>query len=275
MSIDQLNQSIVNSYYFNNGDVENQVTIFQQTPDQERLVFVPNWKAKKKHWIKFISALNNHYKVEYFESREKMSTVYKGEAMEFTIEQMARDLATFLNQSPEPYHLVGTSIGACSIIKAWDQLKVKPKTLTLICPIINLKMPLYFHLFRYIPENLLSFSAPIVYHLMAGSKRMKHVSNALYKSLKENDVSELKIIRASVQDILKMRMQLEEAERIDCPCMIIHANNDRIHNQKDALSIKNIIPNASGLGFTDFRAVHEKTCAQSIVKWLNTQATLV
>lgn len=218
------------SIYFNNGEVDNLVTLFSSNMKKDRLVFVPNWKAKRKHWNDFAAELSQDYQLEYFESREKTSARIRGDQMDFTVEQMGLDLANYLNKFSSPYHLVGTSIGACSIIKAWDQIKQKPKSLTLICPVVKLKLPIYFRLFPYIPEKFLIAFTPLIYKALAKTKKMKGVSRSLYHAFQEKDFREFQIMRASVRDILKMRIKLEEIRRIKVSSLIIYAEKDRIHS---------------------------------------------
>lgn len=257
----------VDTYYFDNGSVENQVTVFKKE-NAERLVFVPNWKAKSKHWREFVIRLNQRYSVEYFESREKNNTRYKDGELSFSVEQMGDDLSHYLNQSDGPYHLVAVSIGTCSIFKAWKALKRKPTTLTLICPIIHLRMPFYFHLFRFVPEKWITRAAPTVYFLLSTSKKLKRASSAFRKSLIQNDFTELKVMRASVQEILKMRVRLDEVRTIDTPCLIIYTEDDHIHLKQEALTIADVMPTpVKTASFADFRAVHEPRCAEAVLNW--------
>ena len=257
--------------YFNNATVENRILSLKPKMGGERLVFVPNWRAKEKHWYNFIAQLAAHYKVDYFESREKVTTRFKEEKLEFTIEKMGEDLANYLNQIQEPYRLIGVSIGANSIIKAWKQLKKPPQSLVLICPILDLKMPFYFRFFKYIPNQTVRFLRPAIFFSLKNSKQLRNVSKGLYKAFKDENLTELLLVKASIQDLLKMRMCISEVKQINCPSFIIGTKNDRIHFSRDASAISKNIPVLERYEtFDNFRAIHEQACADTILKWYHT-----
>jgi len=254
--------------YFNNAAVENRILSIKPKLGGERLVFVPNWRAKEKHWHNFIALLAVHYQVDYFESREKVTTRFKEENMKFTIEKMGEDLANYLNQIEEPYRLIGVSIGANSIIKAWKHLNKLPQSLVLICPILHLKMPFYFRFFKYIPNQTVRFLRPAIFYGLKNSKQLKNVSRGLYKAFKNENLTELLLVKASIQDLLKMRMCLTEVEQITCPSFIIGTKDDRIHRYKDAKAISKTIPILERYAtFEDFRAIHAQDCAHLILSW--------
>ena len=261
-------QAEVESFHFENGEVANQVTLFQHAQHTQRIVFVPNWKAKQKHWIEFVTTLNQHYNVEYFESREKLNTRYHVERVDMRIEKMASDLANYLNQNKTPYHLVGTSIGSCTIAKAWHMLEHKPQSLTLICPVTRFKLPLYFRLFPLVNERMARLVAPHVFKLLASSRQLKVVSSNLHQSFKEKDLRQLMSMKRSVEDLLKMRVGLHEYEAIQCPRLVIYTRKDRIHLRKDALKIASSMSVPQQLEFPDFRAVHRRSSAEAILDWL-------
>lgn len=75
-------------------------------------------------------------------------------------------------------------------------------------------------------------------------------------------------MRASVQEILKMRVRLDEVRTIDTPCLIIYTEDDHIHLKQEALTIADVMPTpVKTASFADFRAVHEPRCAEAVLNW--------
>jgi len=265
----QSNRSTVKRtlHFFDNGSVENRILLFQQDPPKEKLVFVPNWRAEERHWLAFVEVLTDHYDLVYFESREKEGTRFKSETIDFTIEQMGRDLAHFLNSLNEPYHLVAASIGTSAFIKSIGYLKIKPKSLTLIYPVLNLNLPLYFHLFPFISENMIKAVAPIIFRLMQKSRQMNRVAKMLQNLFENKDLAALKLLKASVQDLINAKIELSEVQYIDCPCLVVYSENDLIHQKEQAKAMAQAIPKAALFSALNFKTTHQPECAKIILKW--------
>lgn len=254
------------SFYFDNGAVENRVIHHSSQMARERFVFVPNWLAEPGQWKAFIKALTEHYPMDYFESREKPNTHYKAENISFVLEDMAQDLASYLNQIDGPYHLVGTAVGASTIIKAWSLLRHKPQTVVFICPMMSLKMPAYFRLLPFVSEKLILKSFPLIKLLL---KRSTRLPRALRRIFREKDRKALRLIKASVEGLLPMQVSLSEVKRIDRPSLILYTLDDDMHTKADAEAMARSIPACISIGFEDFRTIHRKESALAICEWLN------
>ncbi len=254
-------------HYFDNGAVENRVFSISSAPSAEKIVFVANWRAKKKHWKGFLYQLAQHRELSYFETREKSATRFKERTASFTVEAMGNDVANYLNQIEGPYHLIGVSIGANAIVKAWGAISRRPQSLVLICPILRLKMPAYFRLFRYIPDWMIKIIAPAVHGAMANSRQLRNVSKNLYEIFRNRDIRELKLIKSSAQDLLKMRMALSDFQNIDRPALIVSAIDDDIHPAADAEAIARALPGAASVSVANFRAAHDAGCARKLIDW--------
>ena len=253
--------------FFDNGSVENRILHFQKDPPKEKLVFVPNWRAEERHWLAFVETLTDHYDIVYFESREKDETKFKSETIDFSIEQMGRDLANYLNSLNEPYHLIAVSIGTCALIKSIDYLNIKPLSLTLICPVLNLNLPKYFHLFPFISEGMVKSVAPLIFRLLRHSKQMNRVAKMLQNFFENKDLKALKLLKASAQGLLMAQIELSEVQYIDCPCLVVFTENDLIHQKEQAKAIAQAIPKAALFSTLNFKATHQPGCAKVILKW--------
>jgi|GEM_PF-2429057 len=257
------------TFFFQNGEVGNRVVRFQKNPEAEEMVFVPNWRAKIEQWTPFIETLSQNHSVEYFESREKSGTQYKADDIAFDIETLAADLANYLNKKTEEYHLIGASLGATTIIKAWKQLKRKPKSLTLICPFLQLKMPTYLQLLPLLGSGIVSKAAPLAYRLLKNTNQLQSLSKVLRKDLENGSTQKLLRLKASVESLIDISLDIKEIEEIRCPSFILYALNDKKHLAKEAEAIQSAISGAKSLAFEDFSQVQEQEGALAIEKWMN------
>ena len=255
-------------HYFDNGQVQNRVLHFRMGHGhKKRLILVPNWRAEERHWLAFIEVLSQCYEVIYFESREKDDTRYRSAEIDFSVDAMASDLAHFLHSQDQDYHLVAVSIGTCAFIRSLPRLQHQPVTLTMICPILKLKLPKFFHLFEYVSDRMYGWATPLAYRLLKASRQMRKVSKMLERSFVEKDFRLLKLLKQSAQDLLRTEIRIEEAKRIKVPCLIVYAVEDRIHLHKEAQQIATAIDEVTLLGGKDFKSVHQAHWARKVLRW--------
>ena len=257
------------TFFFQNGEVGNRVVRFQNRPGAEEFVFIPDWRAEVQQWTPFIDQLSENHTVEYFESREKSGTQYKADDISFDIETLADDLANYLNQKDEDYHLVGASLGATTIIKAWKQLQRKPKTLTLICPFLQLKMPSYLQLLPLLGSRIVNKAAPFAYRLFKNTSHLQSLNKLLREDLENGSTQKLLRLKASVEALININLDISEIETIDCPSFILYALNDNKHLAEEAEAIQSAIAGAKSLAFEDFNKVREEAGALAIEAWMN------
>ncbi len=257
------------TFFFQNGEVGNRVIRFQKNLEAEEMVFVPNWRANIQQWTPFIETLSQNHSVEYFESREKAGTQYKTDDISFDIETLATDLVNYLNQKTEDYHLIGASLGATTIIKAWKKLRRKPKSLTLICPFLQLKLPTYLQLLPLLGPGIVSKTAPLAYRLLKNTNQLQSLSKVLRKDLENGSTQKLLRLKASVESLIDINLDINEIKEIDCPSFILYALNDKKHIAAEAEAIQQAIAGAQSLAFEDFNKVQEEEGALAIETWMN------
>lgn len=255
------------SFFAQRGAVGNRILRYKVQENGPHIVFVPNWRGKEKHWRSFIDTLAPHAVIDYFESREKPFTQKPKTRIPYTLEAMGSDLADYLNQLEGPYHLIGASIGASSMIKGWGQLRHKPTSVVLLCPVINLNMPAYFRLFKYITPGMIRVVRPFFLFLMLHSKKLRALTKGIYRAFKSEDPSELLTIKYSGEDLLHMQISQAEIHALDVPTFIGYAPDDGIHLIGDAKRLMAGVAKSEGCLFPSFRAVHQAETAQEILAW--------
>jgi len=255
--------------YFNNGAINNRVITFPGPPGAPLIVFVANWRAKVKHWRAFIEVLQQKYRVRYFETREKQATRYLTDCPDLSVESMVDDVVSFLNELGEPYHLMGVSVGTSLILQAWDELRQKPESLVLLCPVLKVRMPLYFHVFPFINIKTFTRYAPLMYRLMRISPSLKSVCSTLHRAMTDRDFTEIAVMKASVQHLLRMPDPLLTGNcRPLGRTLIVRTLHDPIHTRADADKVMNGLGAENAFDCTDFRSVHAAQTAVRLLPFL-------
>jgi len=254
--------------FFNNGEVENRILRFPGPTAAPTLVFVPNWRAKAKHWRPFVEVLRQSYTVLYFETREKTATCYRSVAPDLSVKAMAADLASFINSLDGPYHLAGASVGTSTILRAWPSLRQKPLSLALLCPVLKVKMPVYFRVFPWIRIEAFTRVAPLVYQLMRTSPRLKSVRTTLHRAMTERDFSEIARMKASVEALQAMPDPLSFCGEPTTETLIVRCPEDRLHDCADATRISKRFATTETAIRPNFRAVHERETAIRLLRFL-------
>lgn len=258
-----------NIHYFANGEVNNRVVSFAGPAGAPLLVFVANWRAKLKHWQSFIEVLQQKYRVLYFETREKETTQYRTDAPDLSVKAMSGDLISFLNQVESPYILVGVSLGTSVILRTWSKLIRKPESLALLCPVLKVRMPVYFRVFPLIDIKTFTRYAPLVYRLLSLSPRLKSVRTTLYRAMTEKNFTEIAVMKASVQQLLQMPDPLECS---DCQpagrTLVVRSLEDPIHTTADADRVMAGLGVQESFNCPNFRAVHAAETAERLLPFL-------
>jgi len=257
------------THYFSNGGVNNRVVAFPGPTNAPLLVFVANWRAKLKHWRAFIEVLQQNHRILYFETREKEVTQYLTDKPDLSVNAMVSDLHNFLNRIERPYHLLGVSVGTSLIMRAWQQLRQKPKSLVLLCPVLKVRMPAYFRVFPFINITTFTRFAPLVYRLMSISPSLKSVRSTLHRAMTEQNFTALAVMKESVQHLLRMPDPLAAGNcRPKGRTLVVRSLRDPIHTAGDANRVMDRLGIKHSFTCNDFRSVHAAATAKRLLPFL-------
>lgn len=265
--------AIGRTHYFSNGEVNNRVVSFPGPDQAPLIVFVANWRAKLKHWRAFIEVLQRTYCILYFETREKETTQYLTDAPDLSVKAMVTDLDNFLNHIERPYHLLGVSVGTSLIMRVWDKLQQKPDSLVLLCPVLKVRMPVYFKVFPFINIDTFTRYAPLVYRLLSVSPRLKSVRSTLHRAMTEQNFTELAVMKASVQHLLEMPDPLTAVgSRPNGRTLVVRSLRDPLHSGADADKVMDGLGISDSFHCQDFRSVHAAETAERLLPFLRAGA---
>ena len=98
---------------------------------------------------------------------------------------------------------------------------------------------------------------------------MQSLSKVLRKDLENGRTEKLLRLKASVEALININLDISEIESIDCPSFILYALNDNKHLAEEAEAIQSAISGAKSLAFEDFNKVREQEGALAIEAWMN------
>ncbi len=255
--------------YYTNGDISNRVIKYSHDNDVDQCVFVPNWRAKPHHWSGFISAVSQYLNIDYFETREKMSTISSEPLIDFRNEQLADDIIQYINtQVKKEYHLILCSFSTSLVISHWDRLNRKPKSLVLVCPISCVSLPWIVRLFTKIPNSTVPFLYKIFYKLARKSKAVRPICKNMETLIKDGNIFSIRNLHSSVKHVLKLKIPIFYYKKVEVPTLIIKANRDKIHPSHSCHLIHQSIPNSILEEVDSFKEAHSEETAKKVYDFI-------
>jgi pimeloyl-ACP methyl ester carboxylesterase len=106
------------------------------------IFFVPGWISLMSAWREVLRDLTRDFRIDYIETREKSSSRVQITAR-YGVEDIARDIAHVVSvlARENGFVLLGSSLGATALIESCRFLKKKPRSLVLIAPNAEFRVP--------------------------------------------------------------------------------------------------------------------------------------
>ena len=130
-------------------------------------------------------------------------------------------------------------------------------------------MPTYLQLLPLLGSGIVSKAAPLAYRLLKHTNPLQSLSKVLRKDLENGSTQKLLRLKASVESLISINLDINEIKEIDCPSFILYALNDKKHMAAEAEAIQQAIAGAQSLAFEDFSKVQEQEGALAIEAWMN------
>lgn len=225
------------------------------------IVFVPGWVSQISGWLRVLLEMTREYTVYYIETREKISSIVKGE-VEYSIEEMGKDVIEVLKQIGlinKEYYLFGSSLGGTIILDLWRFLETKPLSMILVGPNAEFRVPKSWH-------YIVSSFYPPLYNLLRPSVkwylrtfRMNIESDyAQYEKYSEAlDSADPWKLKKAVLSVEKYKVW-DLLNNIDTPTLIFTASKDKLHEPENLKKIAEAMQNATIVDMETNSGTHSK-----------------
>ncbi|MEM1168200.1 MAG: alpha/beta hydrolase [Cyanobacteria bacterium P01_H01_bin.35] len=232
------------------------------------IIFVSGWASTYYTWRYVIPELSELFRVFYFESREKATAKVDNNAS-FYMSDMKDDLVSFINCnfSDKPFVLIGSSLGATTILESWHSFENKPEKIVLITPNIKMPFPSILSIAFFIPDLIVEVLRPIIFAYVNARKQKldkKQVAGM-------NEVinrGNLPRIKSSIKDLWNYNFNLKLLTTINTPCLLITASEDRVHSHQDSQIILSKLPNSEYVNLKTFSTTHSQTIVSILKEWI-------
>jgi pimeloyl-ACP methyl ester carboxylesterase len=222
-------------------------------------------------WQEVLKEMTKDFIVYYLETREKISSQIKGK-VDYSVEEIGNDiiqLIKMLKLHNRKYILVGSSLGATSILNCCKELHVQPLSLILIGPnaefripfwgILVIKLfypPLYNFIKPYLKWYLKTFRLDIKHDYEQYEKYSSVLDFADPRKLKQ---AALSVYKYSVWNLL---------DKIEYPTLILGGSKDKLHEPENLKRIVSQMKKAAYVDMKTNKGTHSKEVVDEIRKYL-------
>ena len=216
-------------------DVSLRVITFSPAVDYKNPVIfiIPGWTSIVEGWKTLLSDFTRDHSVIFMETREKSSSKIS-KYSNLGVEKFGEDIAVVIQKkklSETEYILLGSSLGATSIMEGYHLFDSKPKYLIMIGP--NAEFSFTFlakTIIRVCPVFLYQFARPFIkwyikkfyLDVAADPEQYENYSDLL------NDLEPRRVKRSALEFFDYTVWQ--RLSDIDCPALILGGSSDVMHN---------------------------------------------
>jgi len=234
--------------------------------DNPQIVFIPGWISLIHGWQNALLEMSRDFTIHYVETREKISADVNLKAR-FRVDDFAQDIAGVVDYFSLPekgYILLGSSLGATTIIDSYRFLPRQPLCLVLICVNAIFYIPKFWqNIVRFFPPRLYLGIKPVIKWYLRNFRLDVASDAAQYAKYCRNlDAADpWKLKKAALAFIhYSIWNRLPE---IKVPALVIGASKDELHNLEDIRRIAQLLPNST---FVDLETNSQTHSAAMVIE---------
>jgi len=235
------------------------------------VVFIPGWISMISGWQEVLKEITKDFTVYYLETREKISSKIKGE-VEYSVDEIGKDiirLTEILKLQEGKYILVGSSLGATSILNCCEDLKMKPLCLVLIGPNSEFRIPLWgvFVIHLFYPPLYMFFKPYVKWYLKTFRLNVKHDYEQYEKYSSVLDFADPWKLKRAALSVYKYSV-MGLLDKIEYPTLILGGSKDKLHEPENLKKIVSSLKKATYVDMGTNKGTHSKEVVNEIRKYL-------
>jgi alpha-beta hydrolase superfamily lysophospholipase len=248
-------------------------------PNKYILFFIPGFITVFQSWHKAIEILSKDFRIYYFESREKPSSIMPNRKTmrRVTFEKMAHDIKEVVEQlelDKKEYITVCSSTGGTIETIALSNDWLSPNCAIMVGPSIIYHTNFIPPLFATIVPNFIKpiFMPGIRWYLSRKYVNKKDEPEQLEKYLRAAEEVDLRKVRKPGWQMIGYNSQ-HLLPKIKVNCILIGASSDKMHAAEECLENSKLIPNAKYIDLGSNKAAHEQPLVDVIYDFIKTAET--
>ena len=245
-----------------------------KNPDEYILMFIPGFVTVFQSWEKVLKPLSEDFRILYFESREKASSIMpnRREERKITLQKMAYDIKETvekLDLNSKKYVTVCSSTGGTIQVEALSKNWLYPQGCVMVGPMIEFNMKFIAgFMMTIVPEFVKKLFHPVLRWYMG----------TVFVKKKEHPEQYAKYVRAGEEASLRKTQRVTRQTRkyqcwdmvpkIEHNCLLIGASTDKMHASEATKKVHSLLPNSSYIDLGSNEATHSEPLVKTIREYV-------
>ena len=245
-----------------------------EKPNKYTIFLIPGFVTVFLSWEKLIEILAKDFRVLYFESREKSSSIFPNRRLRrsTTLSKMAYDIKEVIEQlelDKQDYITICSSTGGTILVEALSEKWLSPNGAIMVGPTIEYHIKFVAPLLISIVPNFLKILFMPLFRWYMG---VVHVDK------KEHPKQYAKYVRAGeeahLRKIAKVLRQMyryscwDMPPKVETKTLLVGASTDRVHATEETLRTHELMPNSSYIDVGDNIAAHDQPLADALYDFI-------
>ncbi len=266
------------TYYTMSDGTKVRVLVFDsaKNPHEYSIFVIPGFLTVFQGWEKAMASLSKEFKVYYFETREKSSSVMLNRRKERNVSfhRMAYDLKEVIEQmklDDTKYITLCSSSGGTIEIEALMNKWINPKGAVMVGPTLQYNLHRIVPILIYmVPNFVKEFFMPIFRFYMGRFHVDKNKYPEQYrKYVRAGEESNLRKIRRVIWKIGNKCSNWEMVPKVETKTLLIGATEDKMHTTEMTLRVHEMLPNSEYVDLGTNKAAHEQPLVDIMKKFIN------
>ncbi len=266
------------TYYTMSDGTKVRVLVFDsaKNPHEYSIFVIPGFVSVFQGWDEVIEPLSKEFKVYYFESREKSSSIMPNRRIErkVTLTRMAYDLKEVIEQmklDDTKYITVCSSTGGTIQIEALSNKWINPPGAVMVGPYTEYSLHLIVPILLSLTPNFVKdFFMPIFRFYMGKFHVDKEKYPEQYKKyVRAGEESNLRKIRKVIWRMGNKYSCWEMVPKVETKTLLIGAAEDKMHTTEMTQRVHELLPNSEYKDLGTNKATHSQPLVDSVKKFIN------
>ncbi len=245
-----------------------------EKPNKYTIFLIPGFVTVFLSWEVLVEILSKDFRILYFESREKSSSIAPNRKVErsTTLRKMAYDIKEVVEQlglDKQDYITLASSTGGSILVEALSEKWINPPGAVMVGPTIeyHIKFIAPF-LITIVPHFLKILFMPLFRWFLGKFVVDKKEHPKQYaKYVRAGEEAHLRKIRRVMRQVYRYKCW-HLPPKVETKTLLIGASTDKVHATEECIRTHELMPNSSYIDLGDNIAAHSQPLADAIFDFI-------
>lgn len=245
-----------------------------EKPNKYTIFLIPGFVTVFLSWEVLVEILSKDFRILYFESREKSSSIAPNRKVEryTTLRKMAHDIKEVTEQlglDKQDYITLASSTGGSILIEALSEKWLNPNGAVMVGPTIEYHIKFISpFLITIVPHFLKILFMPLFRWFLGRFHVDKEENPKQYaKYARAGEEAHLRKIRRVMRQIYRYQCW-HLPPKVETKTLLIGASTDKVHATEECIRTHELMPNSSYIDLGDNIAAHSQPLADAIFDFI-------